>query len=104
MTPEPGDLVTVAGSGAPLDGIVFETPSAAKAVVAVVDAKKGPVFRSVHPDTLSAREGEGPHDRALRLLIKRTPPAAHGATRGPKGSERGRAGFTRGTAHRSTGR
>ena len=96
--------MTVTGGAAPLDGIVFETPSTAKAVVAVVDAKKGPVFRSVHPDALSEREAEGPHDHALRLLIKRTPPAAHGATRGPKGSERGRTGFTRGAAHRSTGR
>ena len=104
MTPEPGDLVTVTGSGAPLDGIVFETPSPSKAVVAVVDAKKGPVFRSVHPDALSDRETEGAHDRALRMLIKRTPPAAHGATRGPKGSEHARAGFSRGANHRSTGR
>jgi hypothetical protein len=104
MTPEPGDLVTVTGGATPLDAIVFETPSASKAVVAVVDAKKGPVFRSVHPDTLSERETDGPHDHALRLLIKRTPPAAHGATRGPKGSEHGRAGFTRGASHRTTGR
>ena len=96
--------MTVTGTGAPLDGIVFETPSASKAVVAVVDAKKGPVFRSVHPDVLSDRETEGAHDRALRMLIKRTPPAAHGANRGPKGSERGRAGFSRGANHRSTGR
>ena len=104
MNPSPGDLVTVTGGAAPLDGIVFETPSASKIVVAVVDPKRGPQFRSVHPDTLSERSAPGGHDRALQLLIKRTPRSAHGPTQGPKGSEHGRAGFSRGAAHRSTGR
>jgi hypothetical protein len=99
-----GDLVSVAGAGAPRDGIVFDTPSPSKVVVAVVDPRRGPGFRTVHPKTLTEREKEGSDDPALRLLIRRTPPpgqsAAHGGGTGPKG----RAGFTRGATHRPTGR
>jgi hypothetical protein len=68
-----GALVKVAGGGPVLDGIVFDTPSNSKAVVAVVDPVRGPAFRTVHPKTLSERTEEGPDDRALRLLIRRTP-------------------------------
>ena len=71
--------MTVAGDGPKLDGIVFDTPSATKVVVAVVDRGRGPVFRTVHPRTLSERAAEGADDRALRLLIRRTPPPARGA-------------------------
>ena len=71
--------MTVAGDGPKLDGIVFDAPSATKVVVAVVDRGRGPVFRTVHPRTLSERPAEGADDRALRLLIRRTPPPARGA-------------------------
>ena len=69
-----GDLVSVAGTGDPRDGIVYDTPSPSKVIVAVVDPRRGPGFRTVHPNTLTEREKEGPHDPALRLLIRRTPP------------------------------
>lgn len=99
-----GDLVTVAGDGPQLDGIVFDTPSRTKAVVAVVDRGRGPVFRTVHPETLSARAEEGPGDRALRLLIRRTPPPARSAARDGAGVGHGRAGHARGAMHRTTGK
>jgi hypothetical protein len=99
-----GDLVTVAGSGPALDGIVFDTPSRSKVAVAVMDAHRGPVFRMVHPDALSERQEEGPHDRALRLLMRRTPSPVRAGPRGAGGGAQARAGFTRSAAHRSTGR
>lgn len=95
----------VAGTGPEQDGIVFDTPSASKVVVAVVDPERGPVLRTVHLNTLSAREEEGPADKALRLLIRRTPPPPlRGASAAGVGSGRGRAGHTRGASHRTTGR
>jgi hypothetical protein len=99
-----GALVKVAGPGPEVDGIVFDTPSDSKAVVAVVDPGRGPVFRTVHPKTLTERTEEGPHDRALKLLVRRTPPPVHGSARGGSGTGRGRAGHTRGATHRTTGR
>lgn len=100
----PGDLVTVADGSAQLDGLVFDRPSNSKVVVAVVDPTRGPLFRTVNPDAVTPREQEGPNDRALRLLVRRTPPppsaVSHGASRGAQR----RAGFTRGPAHRATGR
>jgi hypothetical protein len=99
-----GELVKVATGGPELDGIVFDTPSATKVVVAMLDPGRGPVFRTVHPETLSARESEGAHDRALRLLIRRTPPPVHGGARGGSGGGHGRAGHTRAATHRPTGR
>jgi hypothetical protein len=99
-----GDLVSVAGSGPALDGIVYDTPSHSKVVVAVVDPRRGPGFRTVHPKSLTEREKEGSHDPALRLLIRRTPPPAHGAARGGVTGRKGRAGFTRGATHRTTGK
>ncbi len=105
MEPQVGDLVTVAGTGPDLAGIVFDLPSDAKAVVAVVDPKRGPVFRSVNVGTLSERADEVPSDRALRLLVKRTPPPTHGAGRGSQGAIRGgAAGHARGASHRTTGK
>ncbi|MDQ6805203.1 MAG: hypothetical protein M3065_09605 [Actinomycetota bacterium] len=101
----PGELVKVAGVGPELDGIVFDTPSGSKVVVAIMDPVRGPLFRSVSPDALSERAEDGQHDRALRLLIRRTPPPAHGAARGSGAGPRGSsAGYKRGTAHRPTGR
>jgi hypothetical protein len=78
----PGELVKVATGGPELDGIVFDTPSRTKVVVAIVDASRGPVLRTFHPDALSERLEEGSDDAALRLLVRRTPPPARGGTRG----------------------
>jgi hypothetical protein len=99
-----GALVTVAGEGPKLDGIVFDTPSRTKVVVAVVDPGRGPIFRTVHPDTLSERAEKGPADRALALLVRRTPPPGRGGARDGAGAVQGRAGHARGTMHRTTGK
>jgi hypothetical protein len=99
-----GELVKVAGSGPELDGIVFDTPSPTKVVVAVVDPARGPVFRTVNPKALTERTEEGPDDRTLRLLVRRTPAPVHGGGRGGISDEHGRAGFKRGAVHRTTGR
>lgn len=96
--------MTVAGEGPKLDGIVFDTPSASKVVVAVVDRGRGPVFRTVHPRTLSERAADGADDRVLRMLIKRTPAPARGSAHGGAGAGQKRSGHTRGAAHRTTGR
>ena len=53
-----GELVKVADDGPELDGIVFDTPSSSKVIVAVIDRVRGPVFRTVHPSTLSPRTEE----------------------------------------------
>ncbi len=50
-----GERVKVARGGPQLDGIVFDTPSRSKVVVAVVEPDRGPVFRTVHPKTLTER-------------------------------------------------
>jgi hypothetical protein len=99
-----GEFVTVADGGPELDGIVFDTPSSSKVVVAVVDRARGPSFRTVHPSTLTTRTEEGPDDRALSLLIRRTPPPVHGGARGGSAGGRAQAGHPRGAAHRPTGR
>ncbi len=96
--------MTVAGDGPTIDGIVFDTPSRTKVVVAVVDPDRGPVFRTVHPDVLGARAEEGARDRVLRSLIRRTPAPAHGAAREGAGVGHGRAGHARSTMHRTTGK
>jgi hypothetical protein len=99
-----GDLVSVATGGPEVDGIVFDAPSATKVIVAVVDRARGPVLRTFHPDTLSDRTAEGPDDKALRLLLRRTPPPVHGAARDGSNIGRRRAGHTRAATHRSPGR
>ena len=99
-----GELVTVTTDGPTLNGIVFDVPSTAKTVVAVVDRTRGPVLRSVAPDTLEVREDAAPEDRALQALIRRTPAPGRGSARGSTGGGHGRAGHTRGAAHRATGR
>jgi hypothetical protein len=103
-SPEIGDLVSVAGTGDALDGIVFDTPSRLKVVVAVVDPVRGPVFNTVHPKALNERPKEGAHDPALRLLVRRTPPPVHTAARGGFAGRKGQAGFSRGAPHRPTGK
>jgi hypothetical protein len=102
--PSPGDLVKVADGSAELDGLVFETPSSSKVIVAVVDPARGPLFRTVNPNTLTERDQEGPSDRALRLLVRRTPPPPDSTARGTTRGGLRRAGFTRGATHRPTGR
>jgi hypothetical protein len=99
-----GELVKVADGGPELDGIVFDTPSRTKVVVAVVDPKKGPGFRTVHPDTLSERTEEGPDDRALHLLIRRTPSTGRGGARGGTGAGPGTPAHKRAAMHRTTGK
>lgn len=101
---EIGDRVTVAGAGTSIDGILFDLPSRSKAVVAVVDPGRGPRFRTVDPKTLTERSEDGPQDQALRLLIRRTPSPERGTARGGTTGQRDSAGFTRGAAHRPTGR
>ncbi len=100
----PGELVRVAGRGPDLNGIVFDVPSQSKVVVAVVEPGRGPTFRTVHPTALTERADEGPDDRALRLLIGRTPSPVHDAARGGGRGGTGRAGHTRAPTHRTTGR
>ena len=97
------DLVAIDTGGPLLDAIVFDVPSHNKVVVAVVDPERGPVFRTVSPDELRERAEEGPHDKALQLLMRRTPPPAHGKARGAKGKGRGRAGFSKASGHRKVG-
>ena len=99
-----GDLVRVASGGPTLDGIVFDTPSRSKVVVAVVDPGRGPMFRTVHPKTLTERADEGSDDRALRLLVRRTPPPGRGAARDGVGGGRGNPGHARHAMHRTTGK
>lgn len=99
-----GGLVKVANGGAGLDGIVFDTPSRAKVVVAIVDPGRGPVLRTFDLRTLTERTEEGPDDRALRLLIRRTPPPVHGRAGAAATAGRGSRGHSRGTMHRTTGK
>jgi hypothetical protein len=99
-----GQLVKVASGGTGLDGIVFDTPSRSKVVVALADPGRGPVFRTVHPKTLTERAEEGPDDRALHLLIRRTPPPTHGAASGGMAAGRGNPGHARAAMHRTTGK
>ena len=103
-TTSTGELVKVAAGGPELDGIVFDTPSRTKVVVAVVDPARGPMFRTVHPDTLTERAEEGPDDRALHLLIRRTPHPVRGGARGASGSGQERPGHARAAMHRTTGK
>jgi hypothetical protein len=103
---QPGttDQVTVATGSARIDGIVADMPSASKAVVAVMDRKRGPVLRTVLRTALTDRAEAGADDRALRLLVRRTAPAARGGARGGAGVAHGRAGHTRAAMHRPTGK
>ena len=99
-----GERVKVAGGGPQLDGIVFDTPSRSKVVVAVVEPDRGPVFRTVHPKTLIERTEESHSDRALRLLIRRTPPPIRRAARAGMAAGRHNPGHPRAAMHRTTGK
>jgi hypothetical protein len=101
---QPGERVNVAGVGGVSPGIVFDTPSATKVVVAVLDGARGPVFRTVHATALTGRTDEGADDPALRLLIRRTPPPARGAGDGGAGVGHRLVGHARGSMHRTTGK
>ena len=83
---------------------MFDVPSRAKVVVAVFDARRGPVLRTVHPSGLTEREEDGARDPALRLLIRRTPAPGRVGNGGAAGAGRPRAGHTRGAIHRTTGK
>ena len=100
----PNELVKVSSTGTAVDGIVFDTPSRSKVVVAVMESARGPVFRTVNPNALTSRTEAGPDDSALRLLMRRTPTPVRGASRGTGAGGQGRPGHQRGTAHRTTGR
>jgi hypothetical protein len=99
-----GDLVKVATAGPQIDGIVFDIPSAAKVVVAVMDRSRGPVMRTVQRTALTERAEAGPDDQALRLLVRRTPPAVHPAARGGNSAGQRRAGHQKAAMHRTTGK
>ena len=99
------ELVKVADGNRELDGIVFDAPSKSKVTVAVMDRKRGPVFRTVHPDTVRQRTEAGPDDRALSLLIRRTWQGARGSSAPGAGrATRGEDGHTRAAMHRTTGK
>ena len=83
-----GDLVKVATGGPELDGIVFDVPSHNKAVVAMMDSKRGPVFRTVNISDAQRAHGGGPGrrgaapadppDAAARALRRRAAAAGPG--------------------------
>jgi hypothetical protein len=100
-----GELVKVTNGSSELDGIVFDVPSRSKVVVAIVDPARGPGFRTVHPRALTERTDDGPDDRALRLLLRRTPtPPARDTSSARANAGRSDPGHTRGASHRSTGK
>jgi hypothetical protein len=100
-----GELVKVATGGPQVDGIVFDIPSDAKVVVAMMDRRRGPVLRTVDRKALNERAEAGPDDRALLLLVRRTSRAGHGAAPGwDSAAGSGRAGHTRASRHRTTGK
>ena len=97
-----GQLVTLVGEGGEFDAIVVHAPSLVKVEVAVADAERGALFRTVHPKTLRERSTAGEHDDALRRRIRRTVPADRGGPRsGPGGGHRG---HTHVSGHRTTGK
>ena len=98
------ELVTVTDGGRVRDGIVFERPSPTKVVVAVIDRRRGPVFRTVHPSLVSQRADPGDDDESLQRLIRRTPTATGRQGGRTTVGQAARAAHTRGAAHRSTGR
>lgn len=97
-----GQLVTLVGDGSELDAIVVHAPSLVKVEVAVADAERGALFRTVHPKTLRERSTGGEHDDALRRRIRRTVPAGRGGPRGGPGG--GHRGHTHVSGHRTTGK
>jgi hypothetical protein len=99
-----GELVKVATGGPERDGIVFDVPARSKVVVAVIDPSRGPVLRTFSVSALSERTEEGPDDRALQAVLRRTPSPLRAGTRGGVTGGRGRPGHKRGATHRPTGK
>jgi hypothetical protein len=64
----------------------------------------GPVSARCTPARSRHAPRKAPTNRALRLLIRRTPPPVHGGARGGTAGGRAQAGHPRGAAHRPTGR
>jgi hypothetical protein len=98
------EIVKVATGGPELDGVVFDQPSKTKVVVAVIDPERGPVLRTFSASAISERTEEGPDDRALRLLVRRTPHPARGGSRGGVQGGHARPGHSRAAMHRTTGK
>jgi hypothetical protein len=101
---EAGDRVKVALGRREVEGIVFDATGGAKVVVAIVDRERGPVMRTVELSALTARDEDGADDRALRMLIRRTPGGTRGAATSGSGSGQARAGHRRASMHRTTGK
>lgn len=101
---EVNQLVKVSTGGPASDGIVVEIPSSHKIVVAVVDAQKGPIFKTFAPEALSEREDEGPQDAVLHALIRRNPGTTRGGARSGGGAVRGSRGHAPTASHRTTGK
>ena len=97
-----GQLVLLVGEGKELEGIVVHAPGLVKVEVAVPDAERGAVFRSVHPKVLRHRDLPGEHDDVLRKQIRRTGFAGRGGPRSGPGS--GRRGHSQASGHRTTGK
>lgn len=87
-----------------IDGIIFDATGGTKVVVAVVDRERGPVMRTVELKDLSERSEAGRDDRALQMLIRRTPSGVRGAARDGAGPSGARAGHKRASMHRTTGK
>lgn len=101
---EAGALVKVAVGRRETDGIVFDATGGAKVVVALVDRERGPVMRTVELKALTERAEAGPDDRALEMIIRRTPGGVRGAARAGSGPGQARAGHRRASMHRTTGK
>jgi hypothetical protein len=99
-----GQLVTLVGERGQLDGIVVHAPSLVKVEVALPDAERGPVFRTVHPKMLTERSVAGEHDDALRRRIRRTAAAARTGPRSGPGTGHGRRAYSHVSGHRTTGK
>jgi hypothetical protein len=95
-----GQLVTLVSEGEEVDGIVVHAPSLVKVEIAVADAERGPVFRSLHPKVLRPREVPSEHDEALQRLIRR----GRAGSRGGRQLGSGRSGHSHPTGHRTTGK
>src|ERR671922_2241597 len=97
-----GQLVTLVGDGGEVDAIVVHAPSLVKVEIAVADAERRAVFRTVHPKMLRERSVVGDHDDALRRRIRRTISAGRPRPRsGPRGAGRGHSHVS---GHRTTGK
>jgi hypothetical protein len=95
-----GQLVMLVGEGKELEGIVVHAPGLVKVEIAVPDAERGALFRSVHPKVLRHREAPGEHDDSLRRLIRR----GRAGSRSERAVGHGRSGHSHPTGHRTTGK